>query len=290
MKRALVLSSGGSRGQFHVGAVRHLLGDLGRHYDIYAGVSVGALIAGFLAQYKEGEEAQASGGLDALFTPLGNKDIYRPWRMGLMSGFWKSSLYDAAPLRELLRRAVNLDRLHASGKELRFGATSLTTGEYHLFTQDDDPFHDLLYASAAFPVAFDPIEIRGELWTDGGIRAVSPLSAAINAGADAIDMLLLTPDDPHPRFDPKASAIEVGLRCLDIMLDEIVDNDAKMALLVNKLIAEGGTIPGKRHLDIHIIRPRTELPTISHVFDPERAPLIQSLGYQAAKEARAAIS
>ena len=82
------------------------------------------------------------------------------------------------------------------------------------------------------------VEINGEMWTDGGIRAVSPLSAAIDAGADAIDMLLLTPAEPHPRFDPKASAIEVGLRCLDIMLDEIVDNDAKMALLVSRELGE----------------------------------------------------
>ncbi|MCA9533201.1 MAG: patatin-like phospholipase family protein [Myxococcales bacterium] len=285
MKRALVLSSGGSRGQFHVGAVRHLMGDLGQHYDIFAGVSVGALIAGFLAQYPQGEEQAAAEGLTELFTPLSNKHIYRPWRMGLMSGFWKSSLYDATPLRELLRTAVDVERVRANGKQLLFGATSLTTGAYRLFSQEDEPFHDLLYASAAFPVAFDPIHIGDELWTDGGIRAVTPLGAAIRAGADAVDMLLLTPTNPTPRFDPTASAIEVGLRCLDIMLDEIVDNDAKMAAMMNRLIAEGGTLPGKRHVDIRIIRPAEELPVVSHVFDPQHAASIQALGYETAKAA-----
>ena len=108
MKRALVLSSGGSRGQFHVGAVKHLMGDLRQHYDIFAGVSVGALIAGFLAQYPKGAEDEAADGLVDLFTPLSSKHLYRPWRMGLMSGFWKSSLYDASPLRELLRTAVDV--------------------------------------------------------------------------------------------------------------------------------------------------------------------------------------
>jgi NTE family protein len=285
MKRALVLSSGGSRGQFHVGAVKHLMGDLRQHYDIFAGVSVGALIAGFLAQYPKGAEDEAADGLVDLFTPLSSKHLYRPWRMGLMSGFWKSSLYDASPLRELLRTAVDVQRVRENGKQLLFGATSLTTGAYRLFSQEDEPFHDLLYASAAFPVAFDPIEIAGEVWTDGGIRAVTPLGAAIRAGADAVDMVLLTPMQPHPRFDPTASAIEVGLRCLDIMLDEIVDNDAKMAAMMNRLIADGGSLPGKRHVEIRIIRPDTELPVVSHVFDPLHAGSIQRLGYETAKAA-----
>ena len=150
--------------------------------------------------------------------------------------------------------------MRANCKQLLFGATSLTTGAYRLSSQEAEPFHDLLYASAAFPVAFDPIPIGDELWTDGGIRAVTPLGAAIRAGADAVDMLLLTPTNPTPRFDPTASAIEVGLRCLDIMLDEIVDNDAKMADMTNRLMAEAGILPGKRHVDIRIIRPAEELP------------------------------
>ena len=82
-----------------------------------------------------------------------------------------------------------------------------------------------------------------------------------------------------------SSAIEVGLRCLDIMLDEIVDNDAKMASTMNRLIAEGGSLPGKRHVAIRIIRADSELPVVSHVFDPLHARSIQRLGYETAKAA-----
>lgn len=290
MTRALVLSSGGSRGQYHVGAVKHLLGDLHRDYDIFAGVSVGALAAGFLAQYKSGEEEAAAQGLTDLFSPLTSRDIYRPWRLGLMSGFWKPSLYDAQPLRDLLRRAIDPKKVHTSGKQLRFGATSLTTGEYSLFTEQDEPFHDLVYASAAFPVAFDPIQIGDEVWTDGGVRAVTPLRAAIHAGADIVDMVLLTPEQATPKFDPNGSAFEVGIRCLDIMLDEIVDNDARMADLVNRLIDAAGEIPGKRKVEINIIRPATELPVVSHVFEPKEAAKLQRAGYEDARRHTGAAS
>ena len=69
------------------------------------------------------------------------------------------------------------------------------------------------------------------------------------------------------------------------MLDEIVGNDAKMAAMMNRLIAEGGSLHVKRHVEIRIIRPDTELPVVSHVFDPLHAGSIQRLGYETAKAA-----
>ena len=44
-KRGIAFSGGGSRGQFHVGVAKKLLGEDATHYDCIAGVSVGALVA-----------------------------------------------------------------------------------------------------------------------------------------------------------------------------------------------------------------------------------------------------
>ena len=54
MTRALVLSGGGVKGAFQVGALMHSMGDLGRDYDIVCGVSVGALNAAGLCNVKRG--------------------------------------------------------------------------------------------------------------------------------------------------------------------------------------------------------------------------------------------
>ena len=50
MKRALVLSGGGAKGAWQAGVIDSLI-RRGSRWDIFAGVSVGALNAALLAQY-----------------------------------------------------------------------------------------------------------------------------------------------------------------------------------------------------------------------------------------------
>ena len=47
---ALVLSGGGAKGAFQVGALQHLIEDRGLDFTIVAGVSTGALQAAMVAQ------------------------------------------------------------------------------------------------------------------------------------------------------------------------------------------------------------------------------------------------
>jgi NTE family protein len=276
--RALVLSGGGSKGQYHVGVVQHLVGDLGISYDLMCGVSVGALIATHLCQYPKGQEQEAARALAELFSGIENKDVWKHWfPFKFLHGLWQGGILNSKPLRKLIQKKLNLQHVKVSGRELRIGATSLNTGEYRIFTQHDSPLNDIVYASAAFPVAFEPIEIDGQWWSDGGIRSVTPIKSAIFAGADTIDVVMTSPRYSNPSFNPDPNALSVAMRTVELMSDQIIDDDLKKALLYNKLI-EAGVEHEKRHISFNVIRPSSLVNENALDFNPEEAVAIQLRG------------
>lgn len=95
--RALILGSGAEKGAYHCGAVKYLLGDLKINYDIFCGVSAGAINAAFLSQFKEGEEQKASREINKLWLSLTNDSIYkRHFPFGKLHALWKKSFFDSA--------------------------------------------------------------------------------------------------------------------------------------------------------------------------------------------------
>src|SRR5256885_16924986 len=82
MRRALVLSGGGAKGSWQVGACQHLIVERGLWFDVIAGVSAGAVNAATLAQARDPDELAAE--LEHLravwLRPRGSPDAYpRRW-------------------------------------------------------------------------------------------------------------------------------------------------------------------------------------------------------------------
>jgi len=171
-----------------------------------------------------------------------------------------------------------------SGKKLRVGATSLTTGEYRVFTEQDEPLAAIVYASAAYPVAFEPARIFGEWWIDGGVRTVTPIRACIDAGCTDIDVVMLAPDKTSPSFDPDPTVVDIVLRSLEVQADEIIANDLRGALLWNRLIRCGADTE-KRVINFTVVRPQDALPTRLLRFEPRNVELLIRLGHRDATEA-----
>lgn len=278
--RALVLSGGGSRGQYHVGAIKCLLGELGTQYDILCGVSVGALVAAFLAQYKHGDEGRAAAELAQLFSSIEDDDIWKRWfPFGKLHGLWRQSFLNSLPLQKLVRGRLSHDAIRHSGKKLRVGAVSLSSGQYMIFDETHVPLADAVLASSSFPAMLAPLRIRGEWWTDGGVRCVTPIQAAIEAGADEIDIVMTTPPNSTPEFDPDPSAVDIAFRSIDVMSDEIVAKDLKVATLYNVLVS-AGLAPGKRRVVFRVVRPGGILNADPLKFDPKEAAELQLIGYE----------
>lgn len=281
--RALVLSGGGSKGAYQVGVLSQWLGEEKIQYDLFAGVSVGAINAVHLVQYPSGKEREAWGDLKALWSDLTTEKVYKRWfPFGMVHGLWQPALYNSKPLRSFIQKHLDRDKVLRSGKSLRMGVVSLHTGEYRLFDETTEDLVGAVLASASYPLFLLPQTVDGnDLYTDGGVRNVTPLKAAIDAGANEIDVIM-TQTDP-PRYSPledSPNALDIGARVLDIMTAEIVDGDLKQALLYNQLVENNATTD-KRPVKIRIVRPQEPLNSGgSLTFDPEKIRGMMAQGQQ----------
>lgn len=224
--KALVLSGGGSAGPFHLGALERLYA-LGHRYDMYVGVSVGALISSFLAMYPSGQETKGLLECRKLFLRVKNRNIWKHWSGGIFTSIlpWlnKHSLYNSSPLERLARKTLSEPALRASDKQLLVGAVSLTTGKYRVFDKSFPHITEAVLASASYPVFFKPIEIDGQLWSDGGLRNVTPIKAALDAGATEVHCVTCVPQERG--IWKGGGVLDVAGRALSLVMDEVVSGD-----------------------------------------------------------------
>lgn len=256
-----------------MGALKHLLGDLGVRYDILSGISVGSLNCGFLSMFPCGKEKEALEELLSIWTGLrGTKDIHVPWYKGVLwvlPLLWKTSLRNSSPLEKLVRRRLDVSASRSSGRELRVGAVSLTTGQYRVFDQNYSDLPSAILASSSFPGILKPVKMENELWTDGGVRDITPIQAAIDAGATSIDIVVTSPlDGVGMGFDRTPNTLDLGIRVLDIMSDEILLEDFTKTKLINDLVLSGSA-PDKKYIPLRLLAPSRILTTDPMSFDPK---------------------
>jgi NTE family protein len=277
--RSLVLSGGSSKGSWSAGAIKHLLGDLQIHYGSLHGVSVGAINASFLAQFPEGQEKDAAKQMEDLWLSLNTDKIYTRWKpFGRFHVLWMSSFYNSQPLMDLIREHIKLDKIRTSGKQVDVGATSLSTGKYYVSSQRDDDFIEFVIGSSAFPGLLCPIKIRDQLWMDGGCQELSPVRAAIEAGATEIDVITTSPDITNKEILHKPSIVDIFKRTVDLSTDRILDNDINSVLIHNKL-AEAG-VSDKAVIKVNIFRPHYNLTNDLLDFNPKKLKEMFEKGYK----------
>jgi NTE family protein len=219
----LVLTGGGARAAYQVGAIRALAEISGSRrlpFTVLAGMSAGAINAAALAAHAD-DLPGAAARLAAVWGALTPDRVYRTearelvalgarW-IGLLTGTRRDDhlnyLLDTTPLRQLLNEVLELDRLprlFRSGllRGVAVSATDYATGTAVSFFDGDPRIGrwvrslrigerarltlDHVMASAAIPVIFPPVRIGDALYGDGCIRMLAPLSPAVHLGADRI--------------------------------------------------------------------------------------------------------
>lgn len=280
--RALVLSGGGSKGAYQVGALKYMLGELKVVYDAFCGVSVGAINAAFLGMFETGKEAESSLQLADLWSQLDNSSIYRRWfPFGRWHAIWKKSFFDGQPLHDLLNTHIHLDRIRAHGKLVSVGCVSLSSGKYTIFDQSSDHFIDAVIASASFPGMLPPVKFLGQLWSDGGVKEISPIKKAVEMGADIIDVIVTSPVTRIRKFIENPTTVDIIKRSIDLSADKILANDIEKVEMYNKLAAVGLT--DKKHVQLNIIRPDFNLIEDLLDFRPAKIKEMMEKGYHDAK-------
>lgn len=219
--RALVLSGGGAKAAYQVGALRHLILECGRTYDLFCGSSGGALNAAKLACYHD--DSQALKELEKLWFSVTPRSVFKPWSHGLLGpvgGFLrgKGSAYNSKPLQDLVDRNISREDLIHSGKMLTVGATSATTGDYFYWRETDANIIPAIKASCAYPGVFLPVELENQLWIDSGVREFTPLAEAVYLGAKEIDVIMLS-NMQIPKFvKENPNPLDLARRALEIIM------------------------------------------------------------------------
>lgn len=233
---AVVLSGGGAKGAFQVGALDALVRRHKVSFETAVGTSTGAIQAAGVAQ-------DDIGALLKFWSDLkGPGDIYRR-RAGalwaILTG--KSSIYSTNGLQDLLRQAFDDARIRATGKALRIAVVNIATGELRIVGENATGIHQWVYASSAMPFFFPPLVTRDaqgrtEQWVDGGVRDVTPLEAAMAERPRAI--LVIRAGARPKAAQPKVydSITGIALRSVDIQSMEVSANDLKNVNLINRLL------------------------------------------------------
>ena len=282
MVKALVLSGGSEKGAYTCGVLKHLLGDLKLQFDIFCGVSAGAINAAFLAQFGTGHEEESIFELIKLWSNLKNSNIYkRHFPFGKWHILYKPHFFDSKPLHNLIKSAISLDKIRSSGKQITVGAVSLNSGKYAIFDQNNDNFINAVIASASFPTMLTPVMIDDEVWVDGGIKTQSPLKTAIDLGADEIVVITTAPEQKDKRFIENPNIIDIVKRIMDLATGKIMENDIEKANMYN-ILAQAG-IPGRKYIKLDIIQPDNNLTNDLLDFSPSKIKEMMEIGYEEAK-------
>jgi NTE family protein len=222
---ALVLSGGGARAAYQVGAMR-AIAELHRcqanPFNILAGVSAGAINCVTLATMADdfaagvrllhetwmSLEPHLVYRTDAVtLSRLGARWIKDAATGGLIGESKANHLLDTQPLREMLNARMHTERIprHIANGTLRalaISATNYASGNIVTFFDGDPSLREWVrharlsfreaitvehvMASAAIPIFFPPVSVNGRSYGDGGLRMTSPASPAIHLGADKL--------------------------------------------------------------------------------------------------------
>ena len=193
-KYCLVLSGGGAKGVYHVGAWRALQ-KIGIKVNAFIGNSIGAVIAGFLAQrkYKEIEKIAGEIGIDFILNIPDeliedgevtlNNASFESFKKFYKSAVEKKGL-DTSPLRDLLYEHLDDMAIRKTGNDLgvvTYSVTDLKAREVFIEDMEEGKILDYLLASSAFP-GFQSPEIAGKKYIDGGVYDNIPYTMARQRG------------------------------------------------------------------------------------------------------------
>jgi NTE family protein len=222
---ALVLTGGGARAAYQAGTVRalaELWPQKQSPFRVVTGISAGSINACLLAHYSDDFQAGAER-LWSLWHNLTIEQVFktdsatllklgaRVLRDLVLGGFFErpvsSHLLDTTPLRGLIERNVDFERIHHLVGQGALGGFAVTATNYHIGSAvtffDADPSvsewarnnhlgvrgqlsTDHILASSSIPVFFPAVTLGGAHFGDGTVRLLAPLSPALRLGSTAL--------------------------------------------------------------------------------------------------------
>ncbi len=238
MRVGLALSGGGARGLAHFGVLK-ALEELGVEVHEIAGTSAGAIAGAFYANGYSPEEAMKHVSSTSLFKVV--------W-----PAFSWRGLFNISKAEEVFRKYFENDSFENTRMPFRVVATNLNSGQREVFSEG--PLVRPMMASCCLPFIFDPVEINGQLYVDGGI--VNNLPA---------EVLKETCD------------IVIGVNVVPVIHDDDLSGMKKMIERISMVAISANVNSSRKQCDV-LIEPR-ELRSFG-TFDLKQAQGIFDIGYE----------
>jgi NTE family protein len=219
-----VLGAGGAKGAAHVGVVRALEA-LGLEVSEVIGTGTGAVAGAGVAA------GRGSAELLELFAELVDDDYLG--QVGLktrLQGERRAAREQGARYRAFLRRHFGALGFGELRRRFFCNALSLSTGSMRYFGLPGAsrvPLVDAVYASSCLPGVFEPLELDGESYADGGMVEPLGLDLADAHRPDLIVAVDLSRRDHRRAAPAPASASDVLCRSYEIVGSVLVDHDLR---------------------------------------------------------------
>jgi NTE family protein len=294
----LVLTGGGARAAYQVGVLKGIAEILRRGsacpFPVITGTSAGAVSAIALAS-DPAHFRQSVYAIERVWRDFRVHHVFKAdplsvfrsglhWMLALLSGGWlvhpPHSLFDNAPLWELLRAKLNFDGIPRGLYKQHLEAIGICATSYadadsmtfYASASAIDPWQrafrkgarvqltlDHLMASLAIPFLFRPICVQDQYYGDGAMRQTSPLSPAIHLGANRL--LVIGVGDTTSFLSPVNPKTEPTYgQMFGFMLDSLFMDQLHSDLEHIKGYNER---PGVRHIDTLVINPTQDVSEIA---------------------------
>ena len=279
----IALQGGGAHGAFTWGVLDRLFEDDRIWIEAISGTSAGAMNAVVAAQgmYEGGAEgarialaefwkavSEAGRTSPIQRSPLAmlsgdwslaNSPGYRVFDlMSRMASPYEINPFDLNPLRDLVDRLVDFDKVHGcQDMQIYLAATNVETGRVRVFDREEMSI-DALMASACLPTMFQAVEIDGVPYWDGGFMGNPPLYPFF--GTSPSNDIIIVQINPVFRSGTPKTAHDIQNRLNEITFNSALLHELRAIDFVTRLIDEGKLESTQyRRLNMHIIQSRKRI-------------------------------
>lgn len=293
MKKALVISGGGSKGAFAGGVAEFLMTRDLRQYDLFLGTSTGSLMVSHLALGMLDE-------LKTLYTNVNQESIFsnNPFVIKKVNGekvvlinhlntLWnfingRKTFGESKNLRKLIWENVTremFESIRQNNKEVVVTVSNLTANQIEYKSSNDcsyEDFCDWIWGSCNYVPFMSLLEKDKQQYADGGFGALVPIRQAILRGATEIDAIILETEVTQINRIPSKNPFSLLFDVFEFMLAHVERHN----ITIGKLAANS------KDVKLNLYYTPTVLTTNSLIFDQKLMTKWWESGFEYAKSKR----
>jgi NTE family protein len=190
--------------------------------DVLIGTSVGALNAAFIAS--RAQTAETTWDLARVWRRIERADAFPLSLRTVVGGIagQRDHLVPARGLRQIVERHVELGDLADAAVPLSLIAFDVTVGAETVLC--DGPAVDAILAACSIPGIFPPVAVGEKLLVDGGVVNNTPISHAVELGAERV-YVLPTQELGYSQPYPPRTALDASIYALGLLVGSRLEAD-----------------------------------------------------------------